>query len=112
MTQANIRTTICRSGYTATVRPSSSYTNRLKLQQLAADPRYVDHDPTHYEEDHAISLELGGDPTSPKNLWPEPHPRSFTTDTEENRLHARVCAGTETLRAAQVEIMKLKSTVG
>jgi hypothetical protein len=25
----------------------------------------------HYEEDHFISLELGGHPRDPKNLWPE-----------------------------------------
>jgi hypothetical protein len=112
VTQANIHDTICRSGYTATVRPPTSYTNRLKAQQLAADPRYVDHDPSHYEEDHAISLELGGDPKDPRNLWPEPHPRSFATDTDENRLHAAVCNGTETLAAAQAEIMRIKQTVG
>jgi len=112
VTQDNIHTTICVSGYTATVRPPSSYTNRLKAQQLAADPRYVDHDPSHYEEDHVISLELGGDPSDPRNLWPEPHPRSFTTDTAENRLHAAVCAGRESLQAAQTEIVKLKQTVG
>jgi hypothetical protein len=112
VTQANIHTTICRPGYTATVRPPTSYTDRLKVEQLAADPRYVDHIPSHYEEDHAISLELGGDPKDPRNLWPEPHPRSFTTDTEENRLHVAVCNGTETLVAAQAEIMRIKRTLG
>ena len=112
VTQANIGSTICVSGYTATVRPSTNYTNRLKVQQLAADSRYVDRDPSHYEEDHAISLELGGDPKAPRNLWPEPHPRSFATDTQENRLHADVCAGRETLTAAQAEIVKIKQTLG
>ena len=112
VTQANIGSTICVSGYTATVRPSTNYTNRLKVQQLAADSRYVDRDPSHYEEDHAISLELGGDPKDSRNLWPEPHPRSFATDTRENRLHADVCAGRETLTAAQAEIVKIKQTLG
>src|SRR3954464_6160885 len=42
VTQDNIQTTICVSGYTATVRPTSGYTNRVKKEQLAADPRYVD----------------------------------------------------------------------
>jgi len=27
--------------------------------------------PSHYEEDHFISLEVGGHPKDPKNLWPE-----------------------------------------
>ena len=26
-----------------------------------------------YEEDHLIPLEDGGDPTDPRNLWPEPY---------------------------------------
>jgi hypothetical protein len=26
-----------------------------------------------YEEDHLISLEDGGDPTDPRNLFPEPY---------------------------------------
>ena len=94
--------------FTITVPPDMS----RKKRERTADPRYVDHDPAHYEEDHAISLELGGDPKDPRNLWPEPHPRSFATDTVENRLHARVCAQQETLRAAQAEIVKLKQTVG
>jgi hypothetical protein len=112
VTQANIHTTICRAGYTATVRPPTSYTTHLKILQLAADPRYVNRDPSDYEEDHAISLELGGDPKDPRNLWPEPHPRSFVTDTAENQLHAAVCSGRTTLAAARAEIMKIKHTLG
>jgi hypothetical protein len=26
-----------------------------------------------YEEDHLVSLENGGNPTDPRNLWPEPY---------------------------------------
>jgi hypothetical protein len=82
------------------------------MQQLAADPRYVDRNPGDYEEDHAISLELGGHPTDPANLWPEPHPRSLATDTDENRLHKAVCNHTTTLADAQREIMRIKQTMG
>src|ERR1700730_16865578 len=68
VTQNNIKTTICVSGYTATVRPPVSYTNQLKADQLK-DPKYhdADHTMAHYEEDHLIPLELGGRPTDPKN---------------------------------------------
>lgn len=34
VTQDNIRSTICVSGYTRTVRPPTSYTNPLKLRQM------------------------------------------------------------------------------
>src|SRR5690349_18241184 len=57
VTQATIHATICVSGWTKTVRPPASYTDRLKVQQLAADSRYTDHNPAHFEEDHLIPLE-------------------------------------------------------
>src|SRR2546428_1074430 len=72
ITQANIHETICNPQWsTKSIRPPVSYTGNLKKQQLAA-PRYKDKTPSHYEEDHLISLELGGNPKDPKNLWPEP----------------------------------------
>ena len=42
---------------------------------------YADTNPiSDYEEDHLIPLELGGSPTSPLNLWPEPgHHRTRKT---------------------------------
>src|SRR5947209_1950760 len=49
VTQANIRTTICVSGYTATVRPPVSYTNALKARQID-EYGFADTLPRHYEE--------------------------------------------------------------
>jgi hypothetical protein len=106
VTQANIHSTICVSGYTATVRPPSSYTDSLKRQQIQAygysDTRLAD-----YEEDHLIPLELGGSPTDPKNLWPEPRSGAFSAskkDALENSLRAQVCAGSLTLASARAAI--------
>ena len=71
ITQATIDQTICNPNWsTRTIRPPASYTNNLKRQQLAAS-KSKDKNPSHYEEDHFISLELGGHPRDPKNLWPE-----------------------------------------
>ena len=111
VTQANIHTTICISGYTTKIRPSTSYTNKLKKQQIK-DYGYSDTKMADYEEDHLIPLEIGGNPTDPKNLWPEPHvvtgnKGSFTKDKLENSLHASVCKGTMTLQAAQNKILSL-----
>lgn len=99
VTQANIHSTICVAGYTATVRPPSSYTTALKQRQLAS--YYAGNCAVGQpcEEDHLISLELGGNPTDEKNLWPEPNYGS--KDACENRLKNQVCAGTLTLKAAQ-----------
>ncbi len=102
VTQANIQQTICVSGYTATVRPSSSYTTALKNRQLATYYAGNCTATTGCEEDHLIALELGGAPKDETNLWPEPNAQA--KDTCENRLKKQVCAGTLTLKAAQVGI--------
>ena len=105
VTQDNIQQTICVSGYTKTVRPSTSYTTPLKVRQMAL---YGWTGTTSdYEEDHLISLELGGNPTDEKNLWPEPYniPNGARAkDKVENLLHAQVCAGQMTLADAQTLI--------
>lgn len=102
VTQANIHDTVCKSGWTATIRPPASYTDKLKLQQMAA--RGLPGKPADYEEDHFISLEIGGHPTDPNNLWPEPWLGEWGAhrkDVIETRLKRLVCAGTITLAEAQ-----------
>ena|SRR5258708_4555937 len=103
VTQTNIQQTICVSGYTKTVRPPASFTNNLKVQQIAAYG-YADTTLHDYEEDHLISLELGGAPADPKNLWPEPGASPNPKDKIENECHKKVCDGTITLATAQQEI--------
>ena len=101
VTQENIQQTICIKGYTKTIRPKVGYTNALKRKQLEG---YTDKDPRHYEEDHLISLEIGGNPTDPKNLWPEAYAGTWgarVKDRLENRLHREVCVGRLSLREAQ-----------
>lgn len=100
--QDNIQQTICVSGYTKTVRPPVAYTSQLKLQQMA-QYGFTD-SPAMHEEDHLISLELGGSPTDPKNLWPEPGASPNAKDKVENLLHQRVCSGQISLQEAQTEI--------
>lgn len=112
ITQENITQNICApSGTwsTKSIRPSVSYTNKLKAQQIK-DYGYADTNMASYEEDHIISLELGGNPTDPKNLYPEPYIASIADggakkkDTVENFLHRQVCSGAITLQEAQHEI--------
>jgi hypothetical protein len=110
VTQATIKRTICVRGWTATVRPPPSYTTGLKREQM---PRYGETGPlSAYQEDHLISLELGGDPTDPRNLWPEPYPRAAAVDKIENQLNAEICAGRLTLAKGQLEESKLKHEHG
>jgi hypothetical protein len=110
VTQATIRTTICTRGWTRTIRPPVSYTNALKARQLA---QYRLRGPlSAFQEDHLISLELGGNPTDPRNLWPEPYPRAAAVDRIENELNDRVCSGSLTLADAQRRESALKHASG
>lgn len=108
VTQATIDQTICVSGWTTTVRPPSSYTTTLKITQLNAGYSYNgDLAAADYEEDHLISLELGGAPASVSNLWPEPYSApdgARVKDKIENKLHSLVCSGALGLVDAQTAI--------
>jgi hypothetical protein len=97
VTQRNIQDNICKTHWsTKLIRPPSEYTSKLKRKQLREygdtvhqaraelinpntgrvnTTRCVPHSDNMacYEEDHLIPLEIGGDPTDPRNLWPEPY---------------------------------------
>lgn len=110
VTQATIHRTICVRGWTRTIRPPSSYTTDLKRRQLREAG--LGGSLSDYQEDHLISLELGGDPTDPRNLWPEPYPRASEVDRIENDLNAKVCAGSLSLADAQRKETELKHDYG
>jgi hypothetical protein len=112
VTQATIHSTVCVSGWTATIRPSESFTEPLKVKQIV-EYGYSDTRTSSYEEDHLISLELGGAPADARNLWPEPYTDSlpdgrstgaYTKDAFETKLKTEVCAGSITLAQAQGDI--------
>jgi hypothetical protein len=71
-------------------RAPASYTSALKRRQIA-QLGYVDTNPRHYQEDHLISLSLGGNPTSPLNLWPQPWSQARRDDRIEFELYERAC---------------------
>jgi hypothetical protein len=106
VTQANIATTICISGWTATVRPSTSYTQGLKklmLSRAGLDPKEAN----KYELDHFVPLAVGGHPRSENNLWlqrwdGEWHAR--IKDRLERKLQVIVCAGQITLHTARTAV--------
>jgi hypothetical protein len=110
VTQATLATTICAHGWTRTVRPPTDYTNALKRRQMRAYGETGS--PSDYQEDHLISLELGGHPTDPRNLWPEPYPRAAQVDVIENELNGKVCSGELTLAEAQARESGIKHTHG
>ena len=105
VTQTTIPSTICRSGWTSTVRPPESISEREKFASMNA---YGDErGPSAYEYDHLVPLELGGAVNDPRNLWPEPdysvragfylNPK----DRLEGALRRLVCGGRMSLATAQ-----------
>jgi hypothetical protein len=100
VTQASIDTTIYRpGGYTSTVRPPEAVTSVEKRSALRA---HNDTAPTAtYELNHLLSLELGGSPNSPHNLWPQPGASPNPKDKLETALHDLVCSHRMTLTDAQ-----------
>lgn len=104
VTQANIRSTICAAGWTKTIRPGSRYTNKLKIAQMKE--LGLTGTPKDFEEDHFVSLEIGGNPTDPANLWPQPWPEARLKDVTETYLKRQVCSGAVTLKAAQNAIRR------
>ena len=104
ITQASIATTICRAGWTATVRAPEAETGKVKKAALLAYGQPATRSKTT-ELDHFVPLELGG-ANDVRNLWPEPsdepgHGVANTKDKVENDLNAAVCRGRVPLAAAQ-----------
>jgi hypothetical protein len=102
VTQSNIGSTICRAGYTDTVRPPEAQTEAFKWN--AAEPAYGQHGVSG-ELDHLIPLELGGD-NDAANLWVEAGPIPNPKDAVENALNQAVCDGQIPLRTAQRDIAR------
>jgi hypothetical protein len=93
---------ICRAGYSRSVRPPESYTEPLKLRQMRAYG--LSGRPSAYEEDHLVPLSIGGAPTDPANLWPQPR-RGPRNAGEKDRLESwavrMACAWRISLTALQ-----------
>ena len=106
VTPETIDTTICVPGYTASVRPSTTYTNGVKAKLLreSAQPLV---DAKLYELDHVIPLGLGGHPRNLRNLtlevW-EGEGGAKKKDRLESRLQRLVCGRYVGLRDAQAQI--------
>lgn len=100
VTQNNINDTICKSGWTKTIRPATAVTSKMK--KASALSYHLGDEKGEY--DHLISLELGGAPDDPRNLWVEPGSIPNPKDAVENKLNAAVCSGLVPLAAAQQAI--------
>lgn len=105
VTQENIHSTVCVPGYSASVRPPAAKTEEWKREALNASS-YPDRNIKHYEWDHKIPIEVGGNPTDRSNQWLEYRYPADGWDVDlkdrfENWMHRELCAGRVTLLEAQ-----------
>lgn len=93
VTEATIDKTVCVANWTDTIRPGL---------------------PTRkgYQNDHLVSLSLGGAPSDPANLWFQPLRQARRDDVVESRLHRELCAGQASLSDVQQAIIHLKKRNG
>jgi len=100
VTQDSISTTICIPGWPISQRlPIPAATKRGVRSEYGVGSVI----------DHAISIELGGDPVDIRNLQMQTSRDSHAKDRVENRLHALVCNGAITLAAAQALVLNWRS---
>lgn len=102
VTEANLSQTICRSGFSSSVRAPASETGAAKKQSLL---QYGEPSTSTTEYDHLLSLEIGGT-NATSNLWPEPNSTDAKgvnnpKDKVENQLHDAICAHKISLGDAQ-----------
>ena len=107
VSQSTLAQTICASGYTKTVRPSTLYTNGIKKRFMREQGLDFETDKGSFELDHIIPLALGGHPRNPHNLtlqvW-DGHEGAKRKDRLEVKLQCLVCSGAVPLDEAREAI--------
>jgi hypothetical protein len=110
VTQRTIQNTICVRGWTASVRPPVSYTNRIKklrMQEMGLPLELIG----NFTLDHKIPISLGGSPDDPRNLILQDHDEAQSKDIVERCLPVVVCKGGITLDEAQETGTVLRASV-
>ena len=100
--QKDIKNTICDDGYLRKVQPSQDFMEKTK--QALLKTYGIEEDSNNYELDHLIPIELGGNPTTIENLWPQivaGTKGSRAKNGVEQKLHDEVCRGERGLRLTQ-----------
>ena len=103
VTQQTIGETVCVRGWTRTVRPRVSYTNRIKRELIRREglPEELLVD---FELDHKMPLCLGGAPADWRNFQLQPWDEAERKDGVETCLCRAVCAGKIALDEARGRI--------
>jgi hypothetical protein len=102
VTAGTIKITVCVARWTATVRPPTSYTDPIKQNDVPTGEAI-----SAGELDHLISIEDGGDPSDPMNLWWQKYDDLYgarVKDVLETRVKRLLCSGKITLDEARAAL--------
>ena len=100
VTQSTLQATICKFGYGVSLAKASSHVKN----HVFAEYHVKQSKRGEYTLDRLIPVSLGGSNVS-DNFWPEPKGTVTKKNHVENSLHASVCSGGTSLRAAQDAII-------
>lgn len=103
VTAETVDSTVCRHGYTRSVRPGSRIMRRIKLALLAAIGAGPEAAPA-YQLDHRVPLILGGHPRDLDNLELQPLLDAQRKNRVERKLGCLVCTGQISLDDARAAI--------
>lgn len=102
--QGTIQETICRPGYTHSVRPATSFTNKIK-RRLMREEGIRESDTSEWALDHILALTLGGHPRQLANLQLLTQHDNSRKSRIEVKLTCFVCTGQMSLEQAQTEVV-------
>lgn len=96
VTQETLATTICKSGYTATIRPT-----RYEMYAIKRRMMRTQHITYRRIADHIVPLEVGGAPRALANIQLQTVAAAKRKDQREHSTRRAICSGRMTLAQGQ-----------
>ena len=106
VTQGTLRSTICKRGWSESVRPPYEWSHAHK-QRLMRERGIPASEFGAWTLDHIQPIEDGGSPADPRNLQLQTKAAALAKDLDENRIHWNICNGRSTLAEGQAEMLRL-----
>lgn len=104
VTQGNIDKTVCVPGYSASIRPDVTITNKIKLKMID-NKKIPRSEISKYQLDHIVPLSVGGAPLDINNFQLQPYfgeiNNAKAKDAVEHKIHSDLCKGKISLVNAQ-----------
>ena len=96
VTQRNIQRTICDPPWVAKTQAAAAQKNTKLMADQLKKRGYRDTDPAKYVVDQLIPIDVGGNPTDARNLWPQAVSAGWNVAAKnklETYVNREVCSG-------------------